>query len=643
MKRLYFASLPDCNEDCLFCVRRGNEAPIEFMDTQKAKEILLRKRKDGYEEIYFDGGEPTLRNDLKELIEFAKNTGYKSVNVLTNGVLLADEKLVKELLAVKSNDDFSFSFSVSLHSHKQKISEKLTNSKNTFSKTMIGIKNLIRNGARNVSLYHVITKYNYGDLPSFANFVHKKFPRVRNITFSFIYPAGAALKNMAIFPRLSEVEPHFLEAAKLLKQYGINLSLSTCGTVPLCFLRGYEDVLLLQQGLDQPEKVGLVDAKKDVQYQLASQEFHQKTKVKTEKCRECAYDNKCGGLWKNYVKIYGVNELKPIFKREGGIVKKPTVMLLLTGFSCNNNCIFCSNVADRSFNSSTRELLDKIKQGYRDGFRIIEFIGGEVTIRSDFLELLSRARQTGFKDVRLTSNGRLFSYPGFAENAARLGLTAVGISLYGHNRILHDSVTRSPGSFEQCLAGIKNILKTGQISLIVNTVVSKINYKFLPKIGEFISGLGIKEWRPLELLPDGRGARVYDALAVPYGKLSPYLKKAAELAGDKLTRIDFFDFPFCLFDGKTLNNKNMHLFTPKQRFEDIEMRGHDEPFRIKKTVRRGRIIYRDKYKVKTDFCEKCIHFDNCGGMAKPHYDRYKDSQIKKLAIKHHFINAHERT
>ncbi len=107
MKKLYFASLHNCNEDCLFCVRRGDEIPIEFMDNQKTKEILSQKRKEGYEEVYFDGGEPTLRKDLKELIQFTKDKGYKSVNILTNGVLLANDNLVKELLMVKNDKNRS--------------------------------------------------------------------------------------------------------------------------------------------------------------------------------------------------------------------------------------------------------------------------------------------------------------------------------------------------------------------------------------------------------------------------------------------------------------------------------------------------------------------------------------------------------
>ena len=110
MKRLYFASLHNCNEDCVFCVRRGDETPIEFINTEKSKKLLFEKKKQGYQEIYFDGGEPTLRKDLVELIDFAKNKGFKAVNILTNAILLADDELTKKLLTVKNNKNFTLSF-----------------------------------------------------------------------------------------------------------------------------------------------------------------------------------------------------------------------------------------------------------------------------------------------------------------------------------------------------------------------------------------------------------------------------------------------------------------------------------------------------------------------------------------------------
>lgn len=636
MKRLYFASLNDCNEDCLFCTRRGDELPIEFIETKKAKEILSKKQKQGYQEVYFDGGEPTLRKDLIELVQFVKDKKFRVANILTNAVLLSKDKLVKDLLSVKNTQNFTLSFCVSLHSYKKNISEKLVARKNTFDKTIKGIANLIKNGCHNLSIYHIITKYNYQDLPSFVNFIHKKFPPIKDITFSFIYPAGAALKNKDIFPQLSKVESYFQRALDLSKKYSINFSISTCGTIPLCFLKGYKDVLLKQQELDQPENVGLVDTNQDVQYQLATKEFHQKTKIKAAWCSNCLYNEKCGGIWRTYVEMYGLNELKPVYKKATD-KSQGNVLLVVTGWSCNNNCIFCSTVADRNINRNTREIISDLEKGYKKGYRIIEFIGGEVSIRPDFLFLISSAKKIGFNDIRLTTNGRYFSYDDFTKKAVQIGLKVIIFSLYGHNKTLHDGATRTPNSFEQCLRGIKNALSYPEIEVIVNTVISKINYKYIEEIAKFLKKLGVKEWHPLELLPDGRAAEAYDEIAVDYKKLSPYLNKILKLA-NFFKKIDIFDFPFCLFEPKIFNLKNITFFTPRHRYEDIHQIGF-KPSRVTKKKIAKRIIYQDKYKLKPDICQECRYFSECGGLAKPYFKKHGDKAIKALVKKYHLHNA----
>jgi len=635
-KRLYFASLNDCNEDCLFCTRRGDEPPIKFIKTKKAKEILSKKKKQGYQEVYFDGGEPTLRKDLVELIEFAKDKKFKAANILTNAVLLSKEGLVKDLLSVKNTQNFTLSFSISLHSHKKNISEKLVVRRNTFDKTIKGVANLIKNGCNNLSIYHIITQYNYRDLPTFVDFIHKKFPSIKNITFSFIYPAGAALKNKDIFPQLSKVESYFQKALDLSKKYTINFSISTCGTIPLCFLKGYENVLLKQQELDQPEKVGLVDANQDVQYQLASKEFHQKTKIKAPWCYNCFYNDKCGGIWRTYVEMYGINELKPVFRKKSP-QEQGNVFLVVTGWSCNNNCIFCSTVADRDVNRTSQEIISDLKRGFKKGYRILEFIGGEVSIRPDFLFLISSAQKIGFNDIRLTTNGRYFSYDDFTKKAVQAGLKTINFSLYGHNKTLHDGVTRTPNSFEQCLQGIKNALSYPEVEVIVNTVISKMNYKYIEEIARFLKELGVKEWHLLELLPDGRAAKIYDKISVNYKELSPYLNKISKLA-NLFKKIDIFDFPFCLFKPKIFNLKNVVFFTPEHRYEDIHQTGFAPSRVIKKKIAK-KIIYQDKYKIKPDICQKCRYFLECGGIAKPYFKKYGDKEIKELVKKYHLDNA----
>lgn len=311
--RIYFASLPTCNEDCLFCVRGGKAKPIKYLNTEESKKWILRAAKERWKTLIFDGGEPTLRSDLPELIDFAQKSGFKNISILTNGLRLADEEFVKELAKVVrgNNQETKLSFCFSLHSHRKEISEYLVNTPNTFEKTLEGIRNSIKLGIP-VSIYHIITTYNYEDLPAFVDFLHTNFPSIGELTFSFIYPSGAALENKHLFPRLSKLEPYLYEAMAKAKKYDVDFSISTCGTIPLCYLKGYEIYTVNQQRMDQPENVGLIDSGQELLSQLATKQFHKQSKTKDQKCDLCLLNKLCGGLWKVYGEMYGLDELEPV-------------------------------------------------------------------------------------------------------------------------------------------------------------------------------------------------------------------------------------------------------------------------------------------------------------------------------------------
>ncbi|MCK5358847.1 MAG: radical SAM protein, partial [Elusimicrobiales bacterium] len=98
MKKFNFSLLWDCNEDCLFCAK-GHVPPgvKSRFSSDEAIKTIFKKRKEGFEAISFDGGEPTLMKDLPKLIAFAIKCGYKEVCVLTNAVLLSDLKILEKI------------------------------------------------------------------------------------------------------------------------------------------------------------------------------------------------------------------------------------------------------------------------------------------------------------------------------------------------------------------------------------------------------------------------------------------------------------------------------------------------------------------------------------------------------------------
>ncbi len=77
-----------CNLNCPFCYRKIQEIPE--MSTVQIKEMMKEFKSMGTFFWVFNGGEPLLREDLPELIEYAKDLGFYC-SLVTNGVLLAQK------------------------------------------------------------------------------------------------------------------------------------------------------------------------------------------------------------------------------------------------------------------------------------------------------------------------------------------------------------------------------------------------------------------------------------------------------------------------------------------------------------------------------------------------------------------------
>lgn len=310
MKKLHLSLLEKCNEKCLFCVKKsGKQGEIP---TVQCLRVIYTKRKQGFNSLILDGGEPTLRPDLSRLAGAAISIGYGQVNIVTNGVLLSDANLVQKIAGCHPKALKRIGFCISLHSHKREISEKLTSSRGTFHKTLQGIRNVLDAGFSPVGVYHVITTLNYRNLPDFAGFLISGFKGLKCVTLSHIFPSGTALDNMHLYPRLSLVSSYFRRAVVRLKKAGLDVELSGCGMIPLCLLGGQEYLSVSQYLGDNPGNSVVYDSNKEEPFMFSSDLFNSANKVKPSRCRLCILDRICGGIWKVYAQKYGTGELKPL-------------------------------------------------------------------------------------------------------------------------------------------------------------------------------------------------------------------------------------------------------------------------------------------------------------------------------------------
>ncbi len=125
-----------CQNDCVHCYAGGPHETPE-LTREEWKEVINRLNQIGVFILTFTGGEPTLREDLPELLLHAQNEGLVT-GLITNGRRLKDKAYVETL----ENTGLDF-VQVTLESHKPEIHDLITATKGSWKETVAGIKNII--------------------------------------------------------------------------------------------------------------------------------------------------------------------------------------------------------------------------------------------------------------------------------------------------------------------------------------------------------------------------------------------------------------------------------------------------------------------------------------------------------------------
>jgi radical SAM protein with 4Fe4S-binding SPASM domain len=165
-----------------------------------------------------------------------------------------------------------------------------------------------------------------------------------------------------------------------------------------------------------------------------------------------------------------------------------------TTFRCNLACVHCYvNEKAGSRAIAARELgLERLKrlvdEVVDEGCLFILLTGGEVLVRPDFPDLYLYARARGLL-ITVFTNGTLVT-DRIADLFAEHRPEAIEISLYGMTRQTYERVTRVPGSYDKCIAGIGRLVKRG-LPLTLKTMALSWNQHEVEAMEAYARSLGL--------------------------------------------------------------------------------------------------------------------------------------------------------
>ena len=189
-----------CNINCSHCYNQRRESAE--LTTAEWKKVIRTLWDQGIPHFDFTGGEPTLRDDLVELVTFAEDLGAIT-GLLTNGVRLADESYVR--LLKSAGLDY---VQVTLESARPDVHDRMVDS-DAHRRTVQGIRNAVAAGIH-VLTNTTITRANLEGIEEIIPFL--KSLAVRSFAVNSIIKAGRSrhhdrgLEEKELLPVLARLQ-----------------------------------------------------------------------------------------------------------------------------------------------------------------------------------------------------------------------------------------------------------------------------------------------------------------------------------------------------------------------------------------------------------------------------------------------------
>ena len=305
--------------------------------------------------------------------------------------------------------------------------------------------------------------------------------------------------------------------------------------------------------------------------------------------------------------------------------KKEIALHIQANYFCNNNCIFCMEPETLPDVDLDRNKIFKHLKRCKGKVSRVLFTTKEPTLNPQLAVYVKYAKSFGYEKIAVVSNGRKLSYLPYCLSLIKEGMNMFAISIHGHRARLHDSFTRTPGSFKQTSSGLRNlsdVKKIFPITLCTSTVLTKLSYMYLEDIMRFLFKFNLDSIILNVVQPRGEKMKRHFSSLMP--KYSVVAKKIKDLYNktsffhSDSTEIKLMGIPACVMGVQMKNLLGCTEFIkkalPSGKTEDIK-----------------NIFSRDCNNLKMDDCKYCKFFSICEGVPKLYVDYFGCEEFKPVS------------
>jgi AdoMet-dependent heme synthase len=200
-------------------------------------------------------------------------------------------------------------------------------------------------------------------------------------------------------------------------------------------------------------------------------------------------------------------ETRETFYKQYSDAARPLRIQIEITRRCNLGCVHCTLGGDNLISGElTAHDYEKLIPQMRDaGVFNIYLTGGECLLHPEINDIMTLFLEADFW-LSLQTNGVLLD-TGHIELFSRHPgkIRSVTVSLYGATAAVHESVTRSPGSFAKTMRAIE-ILREAGFKVEVITLLMSLNHHEREAIEELCEGLGVKHQFNSVLVPRKDGS-----------------------------------------------------------------------------------------------------------------------------------------